>query len=475
MGDTCYRFAFIEQDAFDAMVDARSRQKFNHMRGVVIGFAAESAKAFPAPDQPNPEHFQRLDRRVLALNQKGMVADLLLAGDENHLAQVFPNWRDRERYIRYLVARYSAMHITWQGVQEFEEYENGRELLKEIGELLKKLDPYNHPRSTHTVATSAPLLGDGWMNYRVYQSSDNALGAIEQQLYGVPAVNTEFAYEDSGAGRTHAHHVDTDAFRRRLWNATMNGQYPTFGNTGTYTAKTRSMDPKYLDSPGAKQMTIWYDFFAGTRFWDLEPYFDVDGGRALALPGIEYIVYVEKPGTVEILLEKHGYDIRWFNPITGEYIKQKEFKGERFSAQPPDAAHDWVLHVSREGKKEGMLRSYKFEARRILLQEVEQNPQKTPFEIVLPSEEVLFVARPEPYEVKVTRDTRATRSMLWLWTGEVAADGQGYRVLATGPKGEMRFPRRLARNFPAVLNLRLAGINANGKVYFADKVYKLTE
>ena len=26
---------------------------------------------------------------------------------------------------------------------------------------------------------------------------------------------------------------------------------------------------------------------------------------------------------------------------------------------------------------------------------------------------------------------------MWLWTGEVPADGQGYRVLATGAKGMM--------------------------------------
>jgi len=475
MGDTCYRFAFLEQDLFDRLVEARARQKFNHLRGSVIGFGDDAQKAFPSPDEPNPEHFRRLDQRILALNRKGITADLLLAGDENHLARVFPTWQQRKRYVRYLISRYAAMNITWQGVQEFEEYENGRQLLKEIGELLKKYDPYNHPRSTHTVATSAPLAADGWMNYRVYQSSDNPLGTIEHLLYGMPAVNSEFAYEDSGAGRTHAHHVDTDTFRKRLWNASMNGQYPVYGNTGTYTGKSGGVDVQYLDAPGARQMTVWFDFFSGTRFWDLEPYFDLDGGRALALPGIEYIVYVEKPGPVEVLIEKHGYDIRWFHPATGQYIKQKEFKGTRFRGQPPDNSHDWVLHISREGKKEGMGRSYKFESRPILLQEVEQNPKNVPFEIVQPAEDTLKLSRPERYEVKVTRDTRATRAMMWLWTGEVVADGQGYRVLATDAKGEMRIPRGIVKNTPAVLNLRLAGMNANGKIYFYDKVYKVTE
>jgi len=41
-----------------------------------------------------------------------------------------------------------------------------------------------------------------------------------------------------------------------------------------------------------------------TRFWELEPYFDIDGGRALYLAGVEYIVYLEKGGPVEVVTEK---------------------------------------------------------------------------------------------------------------------------------------------------------------------------
>ncbi len=482
MGDTCYRFAFLPDDVFQRILETRAAQKFNHIRGLLIGSEEDSPQVFPTPDRPNVEHFQRLDQRILAMNRKGIVADLILAGDRNHLAKLFPNRQQRERYIRYLVARYAPMHITWQGVQEFEEYDNGRGLLKEIGELLKKLDPYDHPRSTHTLATSSPLYADGWMTHILYQSSDNQLGAIEHQLYPVPFVNAEFAYEDSGAGRTHPHHVDTDTFRKRLWNATMNGQYPTFGNTGTYGGGTLPVDPKYLESPGARQMTIWYDFFSQTRFWELEPYFDVDGGRAVALvrprgeeaEGVEYIVYVETPGPVELLVEKHSYSVVWFNPATGESVKQKDFKGTRFSGQPPDNARDWVLYLFREGRKRS-LRSYKFESRLILMQEPEQNPKNIPYEIVEPAEETLPVAVPLKYAARITRQTRATRAMMWLWTGEVTAGGHGFRVLATGAEGEMRIPRALSGRYPAVFNLRLTAMNANGKLYILDRVYKLTD
>jgi hypothetical protein len=375
MGDTNYRFAEIERALFEQAVDARAGQKFNHIRGLVIGWDEQQRKALPSPDQPSPEHFRELDSRILYMNRKGITADLVIAGDRNQLADLMPERQQRERYIRYLVARYAPMNITWQGVQEFEEYKNGRELMKEVGLLLKSLDPYQHPRSSHTVASSAPLLADGWMDYIVYQSADDQLGAIEHQLYAVPFVNTEFGYEDSGAGKSHGHHVDTDTFRKRLWNASMSGQYPTFGNTGIYGGRKFAPAAQYLDSPGAKQMTYWFDFFSGTRYWELEPYFDVDGGRAICLPGIEYIVYVEQPsGPVELLVEKHGYDVAWFNPITGEKIPQKDWKGDRFVAEPPNRTQDWVLHVSREGRKQSM-RSYKFESRQILMQEVEQNPQ----------------------------------------------------------------------------------------------------
>ncbi|MDW8131345.1 MAG: DUF5060 domain-containing protein [Bryobacterales bacterium] len=472
MGDTCYSFAVLERDLFEKLVETRAAQKFNHLRGLVLGSREHSRRAFPEPDRPDPAFFQELDRRVLFMNRKGIVADLILAGDENHLVELFPSPAQRERYLRYLTGRYAAMQVTWQGVQEFEEYPDGRALLREIGELLKRLDPYNHPRSTHTLATSSPLFQDGWMSYLLYQSHEDDLGAIEHQIYPAPQVNAEFAYEDSGAGRALAHHVDTDTFRRRLWNATMNGQYPTFGNTGTYGGRF-PVDARYLDSPGARQMTHWFDFFSRTRFWELEPYFDVEGGRALALEGVEYVVYVERPGPVEVLVERHTYDVAWFNPRTGEYLRQKDFKGDRFKAQPPGPDQDWVLHLWREGRKESMLRSYKFESRPVLMQEIEQNPQRAPFEIASPLEESLSLRTPPRYAVKLTRQTRATRSMKWLWVGEVPADGLGFRVLGTGPEGTFRFPRYFARNLPGVLAVRLYGLNANGKLYALDHVYRL--
>jgi hypothetical protein len=65
--------------------------------------------------------------------------------------------------------------------------------------------------------------------------------------------------------------------------------------------------------------------------------------------------------------------------------------------------------------------------------------------------------------------------MMYLWTGEVTAEGQGFRVIGTGHDGVMKFPPGMASKLPAVMSLRLLGMNANGKVYSVDRIYRLVQ
>ena len=131
--------------------------------------------------------------------------------------------------------------------------------------------------------------------------------------------------------------------------------------------------------------------------------------------------------------------------------------------------------MSREGRKEGMLKSYKFDSRPVPVQEVEQNPQRIPFEITAPAGDEISLSRPAAFAVKIKRDTRGTRSLLVAWTAEVPLDGEGYRVAGTGREGVLAIPRSIANKFPAVVSLRVLLLNANGKAYTLDKVYRLTQ
>jgi len=122
-----------------------------------------------------------------------------------------------------------------------------------------------------------------------------------------------------------------------------------------------------------------------------------------------------------------------------------------------------------------MLKSYRFEARAVTLQEVEQDSAKIPFQLAEPATDALPAATPVAYAAKVKRETRATRSMMWLWTGEVATDGQGYRVLGTGQKGNFQIPAEIARRFPAVLQLRLTVMMPTARSIPPNRIIQLTK
>jgi hypothetical protein len=415
-------FAKMPRADFDALLDQRAKQKFTHVRVTL---------------DPDTDLHEAAER-IRAINLRGIVADLVLA-------TIPEDAQARRGYITDIASRFSAFNITWMGVPAYEKLPHGRAELKDVGELLKKLDPYEHLRTSMADATSAPLGADQWETLRSYGTADPSIGAVEHQLFLTPAINTGI-------------HSQAD-----LWNATMNGQYPDSGD-GAY-------------------MTAWYDLMSGTRHWELEPYFDVDGARAIALDGVDYIIYVEKPGPVEVTLKNHSYDVAWINPATGERTKAKDYKGEHFASEPPSRAHDWILHISREGHKASMLRSYKFDSRgdedseadKIQLQKVEASPEKVPFDVETPAETSnISLALPARFALKVKRDSRATRSLLVEWTAEVTVDGEGYRVVGTGREGTLQIARGLAHNLPASLLMHIAVMNANGKVYSIDNVYRLT-
>lgn len=414
MAATLDDFLSLPRDEFARTVAARVSEKFTHLRVTI----------------PANADLDEAAERIRAINTSGLVADLVLAS-------IPENAPARRKYISDLASRFAAFNITWMGFAGFENVPNGRAILKDAGAILKQFDPYSHPRTSLAESTSGALGNDTWTSMLDYGTSDRNVGAVEHQLYGEPAINTGIQSE------------------RDLWNATMNGQYPASGS-GAY-------------------MTAWFNFMSGNRYWELEPYFDVDGGRALALEDVEYIVYVEKPGPVEMTVADHGYDVAWINPATGERVKAKGYRGTHFVGEPPDKSHDWVLHVSREGEKQSRLKSYAFDSREqpIQMQQIELNPEKTPYEVTAPGETEISISKPPHFSLHVIRNSRATRNLLVEWAGEVTADGQGYRVIGTGTEGTFQIPSSMLHGVSPSMLVHVFIMNAFGKVYEADKVYEL--
>ena len=117
--------------------------------------------------------------------------------------------------MRYLIARYGGLNVTWQGIEHFEDTPAARAMLQDLGSFLQKYDGFQHPRSTDARPnSSSPLLQDGWMNYLIEASPSPQLGAVEHQFTQQPEIHVVQA-------------TDPDAFRHELWDCTTNGEYPS--------------------------------------------------------------------------------------------------------------------------------------------------------------------------------------------------------------------------------------------------------
>jgi hypothetical protein len=439
-------FLDVEQGSFENWLEARKHDGFTHVRGIVLNSAA-ALKPLTAGHEPNPTYFQALDERLTAAAGKGFTLDLILA-DKALTESVFLAHRDQlDPLIRYVVARYGGLNVTWQGVQRFELLTGTRSLLRDMGALLQKYDSFQHPRSTDARDSSSPLISDGWMNYLLEASPDAQLGAVEHQFTDKPEVHLVQATEP-------------DAFRHELWNATTNGEYISI----SYAALQNDQNIKAAQT--------WFRVISQTRHWELEPYFDVTGARSVGLDAVEYLAYAEKPGIIEITLPKHKYNPVWVNPATGEETPLKDYRGEVLSQQTPDNTHDSILTVPRNGTKEDRAKYYYFESQDPPVQEIENDPAKAPFEIVQPSGEAVSLSDPIAYLVKLTRSNRATRVMQYVWWGETVQGGEGPRLLGLGPSGSSTTFAKMAADAPN-LNVRLEAINANGKTYEVVRVYEL--
>src|SRR5581483_839815 len=273
-------------------------------------------------------------------------------------------------------------------------------------------------------------------------------GAVEHQFTEQPEIHVINA-------------TDPDTFRHQLWSCTTNGEYPSVSYASLQ------------NEANLRAIRTWVKVVSDTRHWEFEPYFDVDGARAVGLAEIGYIAYAQNPGIVEINFDRHKYSPIWINPSTGEEIPQKDWRGEVFSRPTPDNSHDWILDIEREGHKESMLRSVRFESIDPPVQEVETDPSKIPFDVVDPAGETISTKQAIPFKIKLTRANRASRTMQYIWWGEIVAGGAGARLLGVGSNGNFTFPSELANGAGQTLSLRIQAINANGKAYEIDKVYQL--
>ena len=262
-----------------------------------------------------------------------------------------------ERYYRYAVARMAAFsNVMWDVTNEWH-LSRSEAWVEHFGRLIKRYDPWQHVTSVHGRGTF-PFRTSPWADFAMFQSWDEhgsydfMLKNRREQLatgQAKPQVNEEYGYEDHypfpwGEGRKFPARI-ADNRRRLAWEMTMAGGYQTTGER----ANVPGMGG-WITGRGNDEMILpvlhghMVDFFTSTRWWTADPRPELiqGGGLLLADPGRLYIVYQHKAGQAVVTIAPGNYEVRQFNPRTGEWKSLPAASGVAWSAPAATDNEDWA-------------------------------------------------------------------------------------------------------------------------------------
>jgi hypothetical protein len=390
-----------DREAAQQYLDSREAQGFNVVHSMLLSEAGWGNAGGPpfhdlAREQINPDYWREVDARIAYANQKGMICGLALAwGDkqrkEPYAWSRFSSLAARERYTRYIAARYSAYNIYFLVSGEWHAEINAREssgdaVKKEfirLGDVLRTADPHRrmigiHPMIDH--GSVREFQAAAWMSFGDYQQNYSDLHArlLQSRPSSKPLVNSEYGYflrDQNGDGVPDKENsTSLESIRHATWDIVMAGAYIVTGFGTTYFGGNRDPGPFDLHAEKNKawehQIGIVKQIFTKGDWWKLQPHDElvassIPRGKdrrelnreappavtywCLADPGLRYLVYARGIDQAIVLSLPAGvrectaYQI---NPRTGERmpLQISPVEGKlRFVAPNRE---DWVFEVT---------------------------------------------------------------------------------------------------------------------------------
>ena len=287
-------------------------------------------------------------------------------------------------FAKYIVARYSAYPIVWITGQEIdlEKENNTYNVWKSVAKTVSLNDPYHHPISGHMFSHPKKindLNKQPWHNFWAIQSGHYGMDKIATQehykmFYDLkptkPILETEANYEDiKCSDRFNGY----EATRISAWKSVQCGSCGyTYGGNGiwascynttdnTFCLGDYSTEPWYmgLDKPASYEMEYLIKFYNLISFENLIPNFDNKNEEIVISSTknnntVVVYFYNESNQTCQLnqLLNEKYYSY-WYNPLTGNFIKNDCFIPNNGNYDVPNkpTKSDWVLLVSTNNYK----------------------------------------------------------------------------------------------------------------------------
>lgn len=278
----------------------------------------------------NLEYWQHYDKLMWNLYNRGIIATIMIKVYNKNVNWPANGSNEDDMYYRWLIARYAAFpNLIWSLAKESQNEPDVEYKLNRL-RMIRSIDPYHRLLTTHddkAVYDSGKY--DDLLDFRSDQQHTNLHQTMleQREKKNWPVMNVEFGYECGPQGvndKTYSQAQTGQEVCRRAW------EIETAGGGIVYYYTYSAWDVIRPEAAkGCGYFKNLYDFFVKTNYWLMEPADElVSKGYCLAIPGKEYIIFLNKPEPFTLKIEGGGttFKAEWFEPFTGECLGVEKIK-----------------------------------------------------------------------------------------------------------------------------------------------------
>jgi hypothetical protein len=275
---------------------------------------------------------------------------------------------EQELYIKYTLARighYPNIILSVAGPEPLfrkhrRQFQNSMRLtdINRLGRLIDSLDAHGNILTVHN-ESRATTYGDPFIDeYWYTMSTLQGPGTLDRErLFSGLTMNHHrykptYAQETLWTGNINQPDFTDEHIRKNAYTILFSGSILNFGdmrgNSSTGFSGTINLEERNQDRHDIVR-AVW-DWFETIPFHNLVPRQNlVNNGFCLALEGMEYYIYMDTQGELELFLDfPYSFDTEWINAQDPQDIRQGPVVNSTTTFKTPEDGDDWILRVSAQ-------------------------------------------------------------------------------------------------------------------------------
>ena len=224
--------------------------------------------------------------------------------------------------------------------------------IRRLGRKIATLDPFGHLLSIHNGNGDDPFRDESWTSFVTLQGwKDRDWGTIATGMRKNHHPSKPlYAQEVFWPGNQYHGDLTENEIRKKAYVLLMSAAAINFGDMDGKSSSgfSGSMELPQRNQKRHDVVRLVWDFFETVPFYRMTPRQDlVDRGFCLAEDGVQYLVYLETGGAVNVTTQGGPYKVAWINARNPEKRKSTGKTSHGRNLRSPSVDDDWLLHLTR--------------------------------------------------------------------------------------------------------------------------------